>query len=294
MAPEFGPPCSSRAVPTPANGATTPKAFALEPELQVYPDRCIGCGSCLEACSVGAHRNVNGEKVYYRDRCIRCGKCADGCYAQSLVMAGEPLTADQIMAEVMKDEVYYGPAGDRPESLSEDLWRGGVTLSGGEPALVGEILAPLLRQFKENGVHTTIQTAGSYPWSTIEPILSLVDLFMYDVKVWDSDLHQQFVGIKPDRIRENLQRLCESGAHVIVRTPVVGGVNDLDSEIESIARFVGALPNVLYYELLPYHVLGGSKLASLGLEPGTAFTTPTSARMNQLAALANQHITTRC
>jgi len=271
-----------------------PESLRFGPELQVYPDRCIGCGYCLEACTVGAHQNLNGEKVYYRDRCVRCGKCAERCYAQALVMAGEQMSVEQIVNEVMKDEIYYGAAGEKPDGLTDDEWRGGVTLSGGDPVLVGSTLVELLQVFRSKGIHTAIQTAGNYPTRLLEPLVPLIDLFMYDIKVWDSALHKKYVGVVPDQIRTNFEYLSDQKVRMVVRTPVVGGVNDSEDEIGSIARYIGGRQNVLYYELLPYHVLGGSKLASLGLEPGTSFTTPTSQRMSELASVANPYIKTLC
>lgn len=271
-----------------------PESLKFERELQVYPDRCIGCGNCLDACSVGAHQNLNGEKVYFRDRCVRCGRCAERCYAEALVMAGEEMEVDDVVAEVMKDEIYYGTAGDRPEGLTERDWRGGVTLSGGDPVLAGSFLIDLLEALKSKDVHTAIQTAGNYPTRLLDPVIELVDLFMYDLKVWEPAMHQRFVGCGPGQIRANFEFLCQKGAKIIVRTPVVGGVNDIEAEIVEIAKYLAGRPNVLFYELLPYHVLGGSKLASLGLVPETTFTTPTRQRMEQLASEANVYIKTQC
>lgn len=256
-----------------------PESLHAAPELQIYPDRCIGCGRCLAACTVGAHENLEGVKVFHRDRCAGCGRCAEECFAQALVMAGKETTADELMAEIAKDEIYYRQSG------------GGVTFSGGEPVLAGNFLVEVLKHCKEKAIHTTLQTAGNYAWAMIEPMLPYLDLVMCDVKTCDAAKHERFVGTKPDLIQANVLRLAQTGIPLIIRTPVVGGVNDSLEEIEAIARFVQGLGG-RQYELLPYHALGNSKRATLGLDEAAAFETPTKEHMQALAEAASAFIPT--
>lgn len=99
-----------------------PETYRRQPEIQVFPDRCIGCRACAEACRQAAHEFVDGSHVHHRDRCMACGECVDTCYARSLVRVGEIRTAEAVVAEVLADRMFYHPTG-------------GVTLSGGEPLL---------------------------------------------------------------------------------------------------------------------------------------------------------------
>ena len=257
-----------------------PESLHATPELQLFPDRCIGCGRCLDVCTVGAHENLDGVKVFHRDRCAGCGRCAEECFAQAIVLAGKQMTVDELMAEIVKDDVYYRQSG------------GGATFSGGEPVLAGEFLTRALKKCKAKGIHRILQTAGNYPWSKVEPMLPYLDLVMFDFKLWDATKHERYVGTRPEPIRENLTRMAETGIPLIVRTPVVGGVNDASGEIEAIAGFLSGLRNVKRYELLPYHALGNSKRATLGLGEAPAFEVPSKKHMEALAAAANSFLPT--
>lgn len=255
-----------------------PESMRRQPELQLYPDRCIGCGRCLDVCPEHAHDMVQGEKVFHRERCKACGRCADECYAGGLVIAGKQMGVDEVMAEILADQTYYRHSG------------GGVTFSGGEPLVQREFLGELLRQCKEHEVHTAIETSGNCPWEWLLELLPHIDLVMYDIKTLDPRLHAQYVGNDGRRIRGNLLRLGDQGKPLIVRTPVIGGVNDTVDEISGIARFLQGIDSLLYYELLPYHPLGDSKRLSLGLPKEDRFRTPSKEEMNALADAARKFV----
>ena len=255
-----------------------PESMRFQPELQIYPDSCIGCGRCLEVCPEGAHLLIDGEKSFDRGRCQMCGRCAEECFAGGLVIAGKEMGVDEVMDEILQDETYYRHS------------EGGVTFSGGEPVVQREFLLELLRRCKEKGIHTAIETAANYRWSWLEEMLPYVDLVMCDLKVMTPDLHERFVGNDGERVRENLRKLGDSGVPMIVRTPVVGGVNDAEEEIARIARFVGSFAHLLYYELLAYHPLGESKRESLGLSKEDRFYAPDKERMNELADVARTFV----
>ena len=113
---------------------------------------------------------------------------------------------------------------------------------------------------------------------------------MYDLKVLDAAAHQRYIGNDGTRAWDNLQRLAATDCPLIVRTPVVGGVNDTEDEIAGMARLIAGFGHLLHYELLPYHPLGDAKLLSLGLEPGDQFHPPDKERMHQLADVARRFV----
>ena len=130
------------------------------------------------------------------------------------------------------------------------------------------------RALRARGVHTAIESNLNVPFSVLEPLLPELDLVMCDLKTWDDGLHRKYTGVSNARIKENIARLKETGVPVIVRTPVIPGVNDRPEEISAIAAFAAQLPNLLYYELLNFNPLGSSKYLALDVENAFATARP--------------------
>ncbi len=262
-----------------------PESLQIKPQIQTYWNKCIGCENCFSACPNGCHKiQINGEdvnRIFQREDCQGCGKCADSCFANALVLCGEERSAQQVLQEVLQDEPYYKQSG------------GGVTVSGGEPFLQFDFLIELLKLFKEHNLHTTIQTALNIPFDKMLAAAPYVDFFLCDFKLYNPQLHEKYIGNTGQRIRENLKRLPELsafGCQYAVRTPVIGGVNDTEEEIGNIVAFLQQYVQPLYYELMPYHNLGLSKLETLGMEKDKngemeAFYTPSEEKMEALRAL---------
>ncbi|NLG48514.1 MAG: glycyl-radical enzyme activating protein, partial [Chloroflexi bacterium] len=200
------------------------------------------------------HAIVDGERVFYRERCVGCGACAETCYAEALVLVGETKTVEEVVEEVLRDKPFY------------ETSNGGVTLSGGEPLLQLEFSYAILEQCRQQGVHTAIETAANFPWERIASLLPVVDLVMMDIKLIDSARHKECTGVPNERILENAIRLGQQPQPLIVRTPIIPGVNDNADDIRAIAEFASRLPNLLYYELLPFHPMATSKYDSLDLD----------------------------
>ncbi len=175
-------------------------------------------------------------------------------YKKKAVLCGREYTVTEVMAEIQKDILFYNASG------------GGVTFSGGECMLQPDFLARLLQGCREQNIHTAVDTAGCVSWASFERILPYTDLFLYDIKVLDSGIHKEYTGAENTRILENLQKLSQRGKDIIVRVPVIPGVNDREEEIREIARFANNL-GIRKIELLPYHGLGTYKYEALGIEP---------------------------
>jgi pyruvate formate lyase activating enzyme len=252
-----------------------PETLSPKPELQLFLERCIGCGECLRRCERGGHVMVDGARQYRRDLCVGCGRCAETCYAEALVLVGQEKTVDEVVEEVLRDRPFY------------ETSNGGVTLSGGEPLLQLEFSRAILECCKAEGLHTAIETALNAPWERVAALLSATDLVMLDIKHMDSDKHRACTGVPNERILENVLRLGQEPQPVIVRTPVVPGVNDMPEEIAAIARFVAQIPNLMYYELLPFHPMARGKYSSLDLDYGAKdLKTPPRELMDRLTAAA--------
>ena len=165
---------------------------------------------------------------------------------------GRDVTVDEIMPELLSDMPYYRRSG------------GGITLSGGEVLCQADFARELLRECKENGLHTAVESAASSSFSEIEKILPYLDLYLMDIKHIDSQKHKEYTGVSNERILENARKIAESGVELIIRTPVIPGFNDTAEEIRAISHFARTLPGVKEHHLLPYHRLGQDKYAGLG------------------------------
>ena len=231
-----------------------PESHKASPEVYFDEKKCLLCGKCREACPYGKHRFSEKGHAFEREGCLACGACAEVCYAEALETVGYKATVDEVMAEVEKDRVFYETSG------------GGLTVSGGEPLMQGEFTLALLRAAKEAGLHTCLETCGHGPWSTLEALLPFVDLFLYDYKLTDPALHRELTGVDNRLILENLKRLNEAGARIVLRCPIIPTVNDTPEHFAGIAQTANAWNRVEEIHVEPYHPMGDSKARLLGRE----------------------------
>ena len=231
-----------------------PESKRRTPQLSFIPERCIGCGFCFERCPQHAHLMTEEGHVLDRNLCRECGACTEECYAEALEMVGREMTVDEVMTEVLKDKPFYETSG------------GGMTLSGGEPLLQCDFTEALLLRAREEALHCCIETCGYAPYDDLERLCSLVDLFLYDVKDTNSQRHKEYTGVDNERILSNLARLHDRGAAIVVRLPLIPGLNDGDDHFDGIAELARRLPDVQGFEIMPYHSLGEGKLQRLGLD----------------------------
>ena len=225
-----------------------PEGLRPEPQVQFLREHCIGCGRC------GGRREL--QEVH---------KCPAG----ALKRVGQTYTPEQLLEEVLADLDFYGS-------------EGGVTFSGGECLLQADFVARMLQELKERGITTAVDTCGNVPWENLERVLPCCDTWLYDVKCADPETHRRFTGSGNKRILENLAKLSETGANIWIRVPVIPDFNDNPGEMERIARIAASTPGVSRVTLMPYHTLGKSKYATLGLTP--AYDTDQSVSQSRLDA----------
>ena len=252
-----------------------PETLKPKPELQLFFDRCIGCGECFKRCPNQCHVAVDGRREFVRELCASCGQCASTCYAEALVLVGKLMSVDEVVEEVLRDRPFY------------ETSKGGITLSGGEPLLQFDFSYAILERCRQEQVHTAIETAANFPWECVAAILPVTDLVMMDIKLLDSKRHRECTGVPNERILENALRLGQQPQPLIVRTPIIPGVNDNTEDIAAIAEFVAQLPNLLYYELLPFHPMASGKYKSLNMDyRARELKAPPKSEMDDLATVA--------
>ncbi|MBN1341725.1 MAG: glycyl-radical enzyme activating protein [Phycisphaerae bacterium] len=231
-----------------------PESIRPDPEISLMPDRCIGCGHCFKICQQHAHRMNGDKRVYDRDRCVVCGDCAEKCYAEAIEIVGRQVTVAEVIQEVEADRPFY------------ETSRGGMTLSGGEPTQQFDFTHALLAEAKLRRLHTCLDTSGLTSWDRLDQLLPLVDIFLYDLKDTDAQRHKRFTGVDNDLILENLRRLNDAGAEIILRCPMIPGINIDDQHLTRIADVVRSHPRISEVNLLPYHRLGMSKSDRMGYD----------------------------
>ena len=236
-----------------------PESQSPKPQMMFYKDKCKGCGKCREICPTP-------------DGCTLCGKCTFYCPVDARKVCGREYTVDEVFAEVIKDKAYYDNSG------------GGVTFSGGECMLQIDFLIEILKKCKENGIHTAVDTAGHIPFESFEKILPYTDLFLYDIKCFDSEKHQKYVGVGNKIILENLSKLFQANAKIWIRIPIISDINDSVEEMQKIKDFLDENGKPEKIELLPYHAMGENKYASIGKET-QRFTPPDNDMLNKLKAV---------
>ncbi len=239
-----------------------PESQARGPERVFRAARCIVCGSCVAACSRGALRLAGdgvavATPVVDPSLCAVAGACAAACPSGATEILGRDVAVADLLAEVRRDVSVFDESG------------GGVTFSGGEPLLQAEFLEAMLLACRAAGIHTTVDTSGHAPWEVVERIASLADTFLFDVKHADDEAHREFTGVSNRLIISNLGRVAElsrrtGSPEVLVRVPVVAGVNDGREAVARLGELLAALDPRPAVDLLPYQPLGRSKYERMG------------------------------
>lgn len=230
-----------------------PESISSETERMYAPTKCIQCGTCVMACPEKALTLTQEGIVTDTERCNMTGRCAEVCPTKAIEISGKHMSVAEIMNEIEKERVFFDQSG------------GGVTFSGGEPLLQSKFLIELLDECGKRRIHRAVDTAGLANTEIILEVSKRTDLFLYDLKLMDSEKHQKWIGVPNEKILENLKVLAETGAKIIIRIPLIGGVNDDAENMEATARFVSQLSGEKKeVNLLPYHKIAQTKYQKLG------------------------------
>ena len=229
------------------------------------PLRCVWCHN-------PEGLTLREQTARFAHKCIECGECqregfcAEECLGEAYVRYGKETTVEELLPLLLADKEFY-------ESSN-----GGVTLSGGECLMQADFCAELLKKLKENGIHTAVDTCGFASREAIDKVVPFTDVFLYDLKAYDEDVHIRCTGVSNKSILANLAYLDGLGKEIEIRIPYVPDYNA--DQMEKIATFLAGLSNVTKVRVLPYHNYAGSKYEALGMENTLPARTPTDAELS--------------
>ena len=230
-----------------------PESKSVKKELSFLKDKCIMCGKCMKVCAQNVHSFDGSLHIIGRDRCVFCKRCVDICVTSALELFGKEYTAEDVMTEIEKDDIFFGDDG-------------GVTFSGGEPFMQFDFLYELLKSCKQKGYSTCIETSGFTKTENIIKAAEYTDYFLFDCKETNAANHKIYTGADNRQILKNLEALSKIKSAVILRCPIIPGCNDRKEHFEGIAAIAEQYENILRVELEPYHSLGERKNVALGRE----------------------------
>lgn len=246
-----------------------PESQNFKQEIILRMDRCISCGQCSSNC---AH-----DAISQRHNCVLCGSCTKFCPSGAREIVGIFMTVGQIMEEIKKDIIFYDESG------------GGVTFSGGEPLMQHHVLYELLKACKDEEIHTAIETTGFADFNIIEELAEFTDLFLFDLKLIDDAKHKKYTAVSNKVILNNLQCLERLHKSVIVRIPIIPGINDSSEDILEMGKFIANLKSIKEVHILPYHNTGVEKYRKLAREYFLSNVIPPSAeKMENIATNLRQ------
>ena len=221
-----------------------PEGLSAQIGIQYIQNKCRGCGRC-------GYIFKNMHDLYIKTESQKQAYAAQ-CVYGALESVGKWMTVTEVIDDVMKDLRFFKESD------------GGITVSGGEPMLQHEFTLALLKEAKKRGIQTAMETSGFASLKQYKQVLPYVDEFLWDYKETDEIKHKEFTGVSNQRILENLDALYKDGANIILRCPIIPGLNDTEEHFRGIAKRSREMKDLKGVELMPYHKFGVAKDARIG------------------------------
>lgn len=228
-----------------------PEAISGLPEILFFHPQCSGCRRCVRSCPQGCFE-WRDKTLFVNDSCDRCGICVEGCPVGALQWSCSRVSSDDILREVLKDEAYY------------NVSHGGLTLSGGEPLHQPEFCREIACKAKRSGLQVAIETSGYVGTEKFLDMIPYIDLFLYDIKFINDNMHKQYTKRSNELILSNFRELCRTDKEIIVRVPLIPGITTRKKNLLEIKNFVRDCKKNIEIEYLPFNRLMVEKYRLLG------------------------------
>lgn len=235
-----------------------PELQSATVELSINGALCVRCGACIAVCFMGAAREGAGDEneapafTTEREECIVCGACVKDCAGGARTLVGRRMAVTEVLEEIDASQSAAG------------LTCHEVVCSGGEPLLQSHFLEELLKTCKNRGMSTTVDTLGNVPYEVIERIRPWADTFRFGLNFFDNLKHWEFTGLPNAQILNNIETLSKAQHQLIIRVPIIPGINnDIENQTQ-IAAFAAGLPHLLQVDLQPYRRVTKEQFERLG------------------------------
>ncbi len=229
---------------------SNPESQYSRQEITFDDTKCVNCLACAAECPAGAITVQNNKPLFHQAVCQACLGCIEICPAGALGLQGQTMSLQKVKLEVMKDLPFYEESG------------GGVTLSGGEVLQQSEFAIALLKELKQEGIHTACETSGYAEQRVFNDFIESVDLLLFDIKHYDRVKHLQATHVYPDKIWSNLQAAVVVGKEILLRIPVIPGINDSLVDAQGFCDLIKTF-GLKKVQLLPFHQFGENKYSLL-------------------------------
>ena len=234
----------------------SPEGISQDISIWYNRNLCIFCGHCVKTCPEGALALISDNESYIqidRELCKLSGECVTICPSNALQFTGYKSSVSGIVDEIEKDVTYYLASG------------GGVTLSGGEPLYQPGFAKEILEECRKRMIHTTVETSLFCEKDTLDLISPFVDLFIVDLKIFDSNSHKYYTGKVNETIKENFHYIALQGKDILVRIPLIDNITNTKENIKAITDFVSEIRKDIQIEKISYNPLTENNYKKLGI-----------------------------
>lgn len=143
---------------------------------------------------------------------------------------------------------------------------GGITVSGGEPLIQARFVYEVFKKAHENNINTCLDTSGCILNEDIKLLLSQTDKVLLDIKYYNDDLYEKYVGCKLSNVIDFLSYLDRCNINVTLRQVIIPSLNDNIENINFLKSLKNTYKCVDNIELLPFKKMCESKYNNLNID----------------------------